>query len=31
MLIHKGATEKEQAVPHSETEKKLYPVLWIVW
>ncbi|MBA7705729.1 hypothetical protein ES703_114565 [subsurface metagenome] len=31
MLIHKGATEKGQPVPHSKTEKKLYPVIWIVW
>ena len=31
MLIHKGATGKEQPVPHSETEKKLYSVVWIVW
>ncbi len=31
MLIHKGTTEKGQPVPHSETEKKLYPVAWIIW
>ena len=31
MLIHKGTTEKGQPMPHSETEKKLHPVLWIVW
>ena len=31
MLIHKGATEKWQPAPHSEIEKKLYPVMWIVW
>jgi len=28
MLIHRGATEP---VPHSETEKKIYPFVWIVW
>jgi len=31
MLIHKGATKKRQPVPHSQTEKKLHPVIWIVW
>jgi len=31
MLIHRGETEQFQSVPHSETEKKLYPVAWIVW
>ena len=31
MLIHKGAAKKGQPVPPSETEKKLYPVIWIVW
>jgi len=31
MLIHKGTTEKGKPVSHSETEKKLYPVMWIVW
>ena len=30
MLIHKGLTKKLQE-PHSETEKKLYPVMWIIW
>ena len=29
MLIHKGATEKGQPEPHSETEKNLYPNLSI--
>jgi len=31
MLIHKGATGKRQPVPRSETEKKVYPVIWVVW
>ena len=31
MLINKGAAKKGQPVPHSETERKLYPVIWIVW
>ena len=31
MLIHKGTAEKGEPVPHSETEKKLYPFIWIVW
>ena len=31
MLIHRGATGKGELEPHSETEKKLYPVMWIVW
>ena len=31
MLVHKGAMEKVRPVPHSETEKKLYPVIWVVW
>ncbi len=31
MLIHRGVTEKVEPVPHSETEKKLYPAIWIVW
>ena len=31
MLIHRGVTGKERLTPHSETEKKLHPVMWIVW
>jgi len=31
MLVHKGTTKKGEPVPHSEIEKKLYPVIWIVW
>ena len=31
MLIHRGITGKERLAPHSETEKKLYPVMWVVW
>jgi len=31
MLIHKGTLEKGQPVPHSEIEKTLYSVIWIVW
>ena len=31
MLIHRGTTEKFQPVPHSETEKKVYPLIWITW
>ena len=31
MLIHRGTTEKLQPVPHSETEKKVYPLIWITW
>ncbi len=31
LLIHKGATKKGEPVPRSEIEKKLYPVMWIVW
>ena len=31
MLIHKGAMKKGQPESRSETEKKLYPVAWIVW
>ena len=31
MLIHKSETEKVELKPHSETEKKIYPVMWIVW
>jgi len=30
MLIHKSVVEKAQH-PQSETEKKLYPVMWIMW
>jgi len=30
MLIHKGLA-KNVNEPHSETEKKLYPVMWIIW
>jgi len=31
MLIHKGVMKKGELAPRSETEKKLYPVMWIVW
>ena len=30
MIVHKGLMQ-QMARPHSETEKKLYPVMWIVW
>ncbi len=30
MLIHKGLAKKVNE-PHSETEKKLHPVMWIIW
>jgi protein-S-isoprenylcysteine O-methyltransferase Ste14 len=30
MLIHKGLAKKVQE-PNSEAEKKLYPVMWIIW
>ena len=32
LLIHKGTSKKsELTAPSSETERKLYPVTWIVW
>lgn len=31
MIIHKDTTEKGYDVPHSEIEKKLHPIIWIVW
>jgi len=31
MLIHKGALKRDQRMPESQIEKKLYPVMWIVW
>ena len=31
MLIHKKVRKEGEPVPRSETEKKLYPVIWIVW
>jgi len=31
LIIHKGAAGRWQPVPHSKIEKKLYPVIWIVW
>ena len=30
MLVHRGVTQ-EMERPHSEIERKLYPVIWIVW
>jgi len=30
MLIHKGLVKKVNE-PHSKTEKRLYPTMWIIW
>ncbi len=30
MLVHRGAAQEMQR-PHSEIERKLYPVMWIAW
>ena len=31
MLINRGKAGKIEIKPHSETEKKIYPIMWIVW
>lgn len=31
MLIHRSARERGQPAPHGETQKRLHPVMWIVW
>jgi len=31
MLLHRGARERGQPAPHGETQKRLHPVMWIVW
>jgi len=31
MLINRGKAGKIEIKPYSETEKKIYPIMWIVW